>query len=111
MVRILTLTLVSWTLGQYDGPLYDAKVDVFYYVKVIHEGKQIEVWFGKSKDKAEKIIEKNDGKFKSGLFAFDGYNQPLHFDNFEINGPGISASTAVKSQDKLAIVWGTLKVK
>ena len=99
------------TLGQYDGPLYDAKVDVFYYVKVIHKGKQIEVWFGKSKDKAEKIIEKNDGKFKSGLFAFDGYNQPLHFDNFEINGPGISASTAVESQDKLAIVWGTLKVK
>jgi len=99
------------TLGQYDGPLYDAKVDVFYYVKVIHKGKQIEVWFGKSKDKAEKIIEAEDNAFKSGLFAFDGYNQPLHFDNFEINGPGISASTAVESQDKLAIVWGTLKVK
>ena len=98
-------------LGAYKEKLYDAKVDVFYHVKVVHKGDQIEVWFGKSKDNTEKIIEAKDGTFKSGLFAFDGYNQPLHFDNFEINGPGISASTAVESQDKLAIVWGTLKVK
>ena len=83
----------------------------FYHVKVVHKGDQIEVWLGKSKDNTEKIIEAKNDTFKSGLFALDGYNQPLHFDNFEINGPGISASTAVKSQDKLAIVWGTLKVK
>ena len=98
-------------MGDFNWLLYHAKVDVFYYIKVILKGYQIEFWFRKSKDKEEKIIEKNDGKFKSGLFAFDGYNQPLHFDNFEINGPGISASTAVESQDKHAIVWGTLKVK
>ena len=101
------------TLGEHVGVPYDAKEDVFYYVKVIHKGKQIEVWFGKSKDKAEKIIQKNDGKFKSGLFAFDGYNQPVHFDNILITGPGIPRSDgeAVESQDKLAIAWGTLKVK
>ena len=101
------------TLGQYNGPLYDAKEDVFYYVKVVHKGQQIEVWLGKSKDKAERIIEAKDGKFKSGLFAFDGYNQPVHFDNILITGPGIPRSDgeAVESQDKLAIVWGTLKVK
>ena len=101
------------TLGEYNGPLYDAKEDVFYYVKVIHEGKQIEVWFGKSKDKAKKIIEKKDDSFKSGLFAFDGYNQVVHFDNILITGPGIPRSDgeAVESQDKLAIAWGTLKVK
>jgi len=98
-------------LGKYKEKLYDAKVDVFYHVKVVHKGNQIEVWFGKSKDNTEKIIEAKNDAFKSGLFAFDGYNQPLHFDNFEINGPGISASTAVESQDKLALVWGTLKVK
>ena len=68
---------------------YDAKEDVFYYIKVIHEGKQIEVWLGKNKDKAEKIIEADDYAFKSGLFAFDGYNQPVHFDNVLITGPGI----------------------
>ena len=99
------------TLGVYKEKLYEAKVDVFYHIKVIHKGDQIEVWFGKSKDNTEKIIEAKNDTFKSGLFAFDGYNQPLHFDNFEINGPGISASTAVESKDKLAIVWGTLKVK
>jgi hypothetical protein len=99
------------TLGEHVGVPYDAKEDVFYYVKVIHEGKQIEVWFGKSKDKAEKIIEAKDGKFKSGLFAFDGYNQPVHFDNILITGPGIPRSDgeAVESQDKLAIAWGILK--
>ena len=99
------------TLGEHVGVPYDAKEDVFYYVKVIHKGKQIEVWFGKSKDKAEKIIQKNDGKFKSGLFAFDGYNQPVHFDNILITGPGIPRSDgeAVESQDKLAIAWGILK--
>ena len=100
-------------LGIYKEKLYDAKVDVFYHVKVIHKGDQIEVWLGKSKDNTEKIIEAKDGKFKSGLFAFDGYNQPVHFDNILITGPGIPRSDgeAVESQDKLAIVWGTLKVK
>ena len=99
------------TLGEHVGVPYDAKEDVFYYVKVIHKGKQIEVWFGKSKDKAEKIIEAKDGKFKSGLFAFDGYNQVVHFDNILITGPGIPRSDgeAVESQDKLAIAWGILK--
>ena len=99
------------TLGEYNGPLYDAKEDVFYYVKVVHKGQQIEVWLGKSKDKAERIIEAKDGKFKSGLFAFDGYNQPVHFDNILITGPGIPRSDgeAVESQDKLAIAWGILK--
>jgi len=83
----------------------------FYYVKIVHKGKQIEVWLGKSKDKAEKIIEKKDDSFKSGLFAFDGYNQPVHFDNILITGPGIPRSDgeAVESQDKLAIAWGILK--
>ena len=92
---------------------YDAKEDVFYYVRVVHKGKQIEVWFGKNKDKAELIIEANDNAFKSGLFAFDGYNQPVHFDNILITGPGIPRSDgeAVESQNKLAITWGRLKVK
>ena len=99
------------TLGEHVGVPYDAKENVFYYIKVIHKGKQIEVWFGKNKDKAEKIIEANDGKFKSGLFAFDRYNQPVHFDNILITGPGIPRSDgeAVESQDKLAIGWGILK--
>ena len=99
------------TLGQYKGHLYDAKVDVFYHLKVIHKGKQIKVWFGKNKDQAEKIIEANDGKFKSGLFALDGYNQPVYFDNILITGPRIPRSDgeAVESQNKLAIVWGILK--
>ena len=99
------------TFGEHIGVPYDAKEDVFYYIKVIHKGKQIEVWFGKSKDKAEKIIEKKDDSFKSGLFAFDGYNQPVHFDNILITGPGIPRSDgeAVESQDKLAIAWGILK--
>ena len=99
------------TLGEHVGVPYDAKEDVFYYVKVIHKGKQIEVWLGKSKDNTEKIIEAKDGKFKSGLFAFDGYNQPVHFDNILITGPGIPRSDgeAVESQDKLAIAWGILK--
>ena len=99
------------TLGQYKGHLYDAKVDVFYHLKVIHKGKQIKVWFGKNKDQAEKIIEANDGKFKSGLFALDGYNQPIYFDNILITGPRIPRSDgeAVESQNKLAIVWGILK--
>ena len=80
-------------------------------MKVIHEGRQIEVWLGKSKDKAEKIIEKKDNAFKSGLFAFDGYNQKIHFDNILITGPGIPRSDgeAVESQDKLATAWGILK--
>ena len=99
------------TLGEHVGVPYDAKVDVFYHVKVIHKGDQIEVWLGKSKDNTEKIIEAKDGKFKSGLFAFDGYNQPVHFDNILITGPGIPRSDgeAVESQDKLAITWGILK--
>ena len=99
------------TLGEHVGVPYDAKEDVFYYVKVIHKGKQIEVWFGKNKDKEEKIIEANDGKFKSGLFALDGYNQPIYFDNILITGPRIPRSDgeAVESQNKLAIVWGILK--
>ena len=99
------------TLGEHVGVPYDAKEDVFYYVKVAHNRKQIEVWFGKNKDKAEKIIEADDNAFKSGLFAFDGYNQPVHFDNVLITGPGIPRSDgeAVESQDKLAIAWGILK--
>ena len=99
------------TLGEHVGVPYDAKEDVFYYIKVIHKGKQIEVWFGKNKDKAEKIIEADDNAFKSGLFAFDGYNQPVHFDNVLITGPGIPRSDgeAVESQDKLATAWGILK--
>ena len=99
------------TLGEHVGVPYDAKEDVFYYIKVIHKGKQIKVWFGKNKDQAEKIIEANDGKFKSGLFALDGYNQPIYFDNILITGPRIPRSDgeAVESQNKLAIVWGILK--
>ena len=99
------------TLGEHVGVPYDAKEDVFYYVKVVHNRKQIEVWFGKNKDKAEKIIEADDNAFKSGLFAFDGYNQVVHFDNILITGPGIPRSDgeAVESQDKLAIAWGILK--
>ena len=99
------------TLGEHVGVPYDAKEDVFYYVKVVHNRKQIEVWFGKNKDKAEKIIEADDNAFKSGLFAFDGYNQPVHFDNVLITGPGIPRSDgeAVESQDKLATAWGILK--
>ena len=86
-------------------------MDVFYHVKVVHKGDQIEVWLGKSKDNTEKIIEAKDGKFKSGLFAFDGYNQPVHFDNILITGPGIPRSDgeAVESQDKLSVAWGMLK--
>ncbi len=101
------------TLGEHIGMPYDAKEDVFYYVRVVHKGKQLEVWFGKNKDKAELIIEANDNAFKSGLFAFDGYNQPVHFDNILITGPGIPRSDgeAVESQNKLAITWGRLKVE
>ena len=60
----------------------------------------------------EKIIEANDDKYKSGLFAFDGWNQPIHFDNILITGPGIprSPGEAVNNQSKLPIAWGKLKM-
>ena len=78
------------TLGEHKP--FAAKLKVFYHLKVIHQKKHIEVWFGDKKDKMEKIIEADDDKFKSGLFGFDGYNQPIHFDNVRINGPGIPLS-------------------
>lgn len=92
---------------------FDPKLDTFYHLKVVHKGKQIQVWFGKNKDRMEKIIEAEDDQFKSGLFAFDGYNQPIHFDHIQITGLGIPVSPgeAVESQDKLATVWGKLKVQ
>ena len=90
---------------------FGAKLDTFYHVKVVHKGKQIEVWFGESKDKMEKVIEAQDDAFKSGMVAFDGWNQAVHFDNILITGAGIPRSDgeAVESRDKLATVWGKLK--
>ncbi len=100
------------TLGEHKP--FNPKLKVFYHVKMIHQGKHIEVWFGDNEDKMEKIIEADDDTFKKGLFGFDGYNQPIQFDNFRINGPGIPLSpgeAAVHNQNKLAIVWGKLKIQ
>jgi len=93
---------------------FSAKLDVFYHLKVVHQKQHIEVWFGDNKDKMEKIMEADDDEFKSGLFGFDGYDKEVHFDNILITGPKIPRSpgeTAVDSRDKLATVWGKLKLK
>ncbi|MBI1925803.1 DUF1080 domain-containing protein [Candidatus Poribacteria bacterium] len=98
------------TLGEHRP--FDPKLNMFYHVKVIHQGKRIEVWFGDKKENLQKIIEANDDKYKSGLFAFDGWDKPLHFDNVLITGPGIPRSPgelAVFSKGKLPFLWGRLK--
>ena len=100
------------TLGEHNP--FNPKLETFYHFKMVHQKKHIEVWFGDNKDKMEKIIEADDDVFKSGLFGFDGYNQPIQFDNILITGKNIPRSpgeTSVHSQGKLAAVWGHLKVQ
>ncbi len=98
------------TLGEFKP--FDPKTDEFFYIKVVHKGKRIEVWYGEKKESVKKIIEADDDKYKSGLFACDGWDKPIHFDNILITGPGIPRSpgeVAVNSQGKLPDLWGELK--
>ncbi len=98
------------TLGEFRP--FDPKVNEFFHIKVVHKGKRIEVWYGENKDSIKKIIEADDDKFKSGLFACDGWDKPIHFDNILITGPGIPRSpgeVAVNLQEKLPGLWGKIK--
>jgi len=92
---------------------FELEVEVLYHIKVVHQGKHIEVWLGDQRDDMELIIEADDDTYKSGLFAFDGWNQPVHFDNFLITGPDIPHSPgepgSVASAGKLTTAWGVLK--
>ena len=108
---------IDWTigggiveLGAFSGISQDLE---FFRVRVVHKGDNIEVWYGADKDNMKKVIEVENDTFGSGLFGFDGYNQPVHYDNFLITGPGIpsSAGEAVDSQGKLAATWGELKLR
>jgi len=97
-------------LGEFNG--FDPKADTYFHLKVVHSGKNIEVWFGDKKDTAKKIISASDSKFTSGLFACDGWDKPITFDNVLITGPGIPRSqgeSPVDPSDSLPTLWGGLK--
>jgi len=71
------------TLGEFKP--FDPEADTFFHVKVVHSGKSIEVWLGDNKDNIKKIIDASDDSFKSGPFALDGWDKPIHFDNVPDN--------------------------
>ena len=97
-------------LGKSDG--FDPKAETYFHLKIVHSGKNIEVWFGENKNTAKKIISASDSKYTSGLFACDGWDKPITFDNVLITGPGIPRSqgeSAVDPSNSLPTLWGSLK--
>jgi len=95
-----------------DYKSFEPTVNKPFHIKVIHNGKHIEVWYGENKDNVKKILEANDDKYKSGLFALDGWDKPIYFDNVLIKGPGILSSqgeAVSNTKEKLPALWGKLK--
>ena len=91
---------------------FDPEMNEFFYLKVVHDGKHIEVWYGKSREDAKKIIEVDDDTFKGGPFACDGWDKPISFDDIQITGPGIPRSLgemAVTPESKTPCLWGELR--
>ena len=59
-------------LGIYKEKLYDAKVDVFYHVKVVHKGDQIEVWLVKAKIIRKRLSKQRTIHLKAACLRLTG---------------------------------------
>ena len=97
-------------LGEYKS--FEPTINEFFHIKIVHQGKHITVWYGDKKDNIKKIIEVDDDKYKSGLFALDGWDKPIYFDNVIITGNGIprsSGEAVSNTKEKLPVLWGKLK--
>jgi hypothetical protein len=90
-------------------PATKAVVGESEHLKVQIEGFTISAWV----DDNVMVDEYTDADelFASGRVCFINYNAHAQYDNLMIDGPAVPTNLAVEPVGKLAVAWGTIKMR